>query len=123
MGEDVALEKLRTLRRIKRFQGGRHSAAVYLLEDGRLVAKYFDLAKPHHVAYMLAEVKNLQRARDSGFTPRLVAADWPKGVLYLTYCGKSPKKITSKMREQLRHQVRTLRDRYHLSRPFIESLF
>jgi hypothetical protein len=71
---------------------------------------------------MQTEVKNLQRAQPSGFTPKLLAVDWRAGVLYLSYCGEIPKKITTRLRDDLRRKVRLLRDRYHLARPFTDGI-
>lgn len=112
------LDQYRSLKTVKLLSGGRQSKEVRLLAGKRVVAKCFDPLNRKHVRNFGKEIRNYKAVHGCPFTPRLLAVDSDKLVLYIQYCGKRPKEYTPELKRQVHFMLETLRDKYGLARRF-----
>lgn len=112
----VVLAHLRQIRPVKAFSGGRQSKSVQLLENG-LIAKQYDASKKH-AEKMKAELKNLKRVETCDFVPKLIALDEKERILYLSNCGRRPKRYTKSLVKEVKKKVYILKHKYNMTRSF-----
>lgn len=81
----------------------------------RIVEKIF---AGRQASTMRQEIKILRRLANCPFVPHLVHVDEPKQRIYMTYCGKPVKTLSSEQKAEVKKMLYTLKHTYKISRSF-----
>lgn len=116
------VELYRGLSTVRFFGGGLQSKDVRLLSGGRVVAKSFNASDEKQINLFRREVKNYEAAQGCSFVPTILAIDRTDRVIYMTYCGESPKEYTPELKKLVQEMLGKLRQKYKLTRNFFRRL-
>jgi predicted Ser/Thr protein kinase len=97
-----------------------HSTSVALFKHPetkhKIVKKVF---AEEQAKTMEHEIRNLRLVKKLDFVPKLYHIDRSNRTLYLSYCGKRPKHLTTNQKEDVQEKLKLLKKRYQLSRSFV----
>jgi hypothetical protein len=104
--------------KMKKLKGGRHSDSVRLLSSG-VVAKQYDLSKPHHRRWFERELSWMKRLKtESTYAPKFLGfkSDGKKrAIIYMTYAGKRlSRKFTSKEKALVQDALEQLKSKHQI---------